>query len=215
MFGTIVLLLVVGTVLYLLYMNDKLNVNSLNQSSEQSGDSMDSLNANPRNGTVTLSPSKIKQVRLAHGDNNFSKIAVAESSIPYDQLVSHGDKLGANTVFLGVLESPLSGVDVANRQTANCTVRKFKNLFVVFKGVEFTEIDNSNIMVRYEAGNMVYALIDASNATIPELLRDVSYPIVVLTNNSSAQLVLKEWGYTQVNNAATLFVKNEKSFRLQ
>lgn len=215
MLGTIVLLLVVGTVLYLLYLNDKLNVNSLNESSGQSGDSSESMQVNGRDGSVTLSQSKIKQVRLAHGENNFTKIAVTESPIAYDQIILQGDKLGANTVFLGVLDTPLNGVNVANRQTANYTVRKFKNLFIVFKGIEFTEIDNNNIMVRYEADNMVYALIDASNATIPELLRDVSYPIVVLTNNSSAQLVLKEWGYTQINNGATLFVKNEKSFRLQ
>lgn len=215
MLGTIVLLLVIGTVLYLLYINEKLNANSLNESSGQSGDSMDSLNVNPDGKSVTLNASKVKQVRLTHGDNNFSKIAVTESPVQYDQIVDHGDKLGANTVFLGVLESALNGLNVANRQTNNCTVRKFKNMFVVFKGVEFSEIDSTTVMVRYEANNLVYALVDATNATIPDLLRDVSYPIVVLTNNSSAQLVLKEWGYTQINNAGTLFAKNEKSFRIQ
>jgi hypothetical protein len=214
MLGTIVLLLVIGAVLYLLYINEKLNANSLNESSGQSGDSSESLNVKP-NGEVVMSSAKVKQVRLAHGENSFSKIAVTESPIQYDRVVEHGDRFDANTVFLGVLESALSGVNVANRQTANSTVRKFKNMFIVFKGVEFAEIDNTTTMIRYEANNMVYALVDASNATVPDVLRDVSYPIVVLTNNSSAQLVLKEWGYTQVNNAGTLFVKNEKSFRIQ
>jgi hypothetical protein len=214
MFGAIVLLLVIGAVLYLLYSNDKLNADSLNNSSEQSGDSMNSLQDERTNTARTFS-SRVKNVRLAHGDNNFSKLTVTEAPISYDQAVSHADRLGANTVFLGVLDQPLGGVPVGNRQTANSTIKQFKNLFILFKGVDFVEIDNNNLMVRYEVGNLVYALIDASNATLPDMLRDVSYPIVVLTNNSSAQLVLKEWGFTQVNSSGTLFVKNEKSFRLQ
>ncbi|AAS82657.1 ORF81 [Agrotis segetum granulovirus] len=217
MFGAIVLLLVIGAVLYLLYSNDKLNGDSINNSSDQSGDSMDSLQVEKQNANNvrTISPNRVKNVRLAHGDNLFSKLTVTEAPISYDQAVNHGDRLGANTVFLGVLDQPLGGLPNLNRQTANVTIKQFKNLFIMFKGLDFVEIDNNNLMVRYEVGSLVYALIDASNATLPDLLRDVNYPIVVLTNNSSAQLVLKEWGYTQINNSGTLFVKNEKSFRLQ
>lgn len=217
MLGALVLLLVIGAVLYLLYVNDKLNANSLNESSAQSGGSSgDSVQFTPDGrANVRMGGPRIKNVRISHGDNGISKISVTEAPVRFEHLVEHGDRLGFNTVFLGVLESQLSGLDVPNRNTANLTVRRFKNLFVAFKGVDFSEIDNNNLMVRYEADGLVYALIDASNSTLPELLRDVSYPIAVLTNNSSAQLVLKEWGYTQVNDSATLFVKNEKSFRIQ
>ncbi|APO13962.1 ODV-E25 [Plodia interpunctella granulovirus] len=209
MLGTIVLLLVIGAVLYLLWANDKLNANSLNESSGG-----DSIQFTPDGrAAVRFNNSRVTNVRISHSENNISKVSVSETPVRYDQLVEQGDRVGANTVFLGVLEN--SGSDTNNRSTPNFMIKKFKNLFIVFKGLEFTEMDSNNLMVRYETNNMVYALIDASNSTLPELLRDVSYPIVVLTNNSSAQLVLKEWGYTQINNSGTLFVKNEKSFRLQ
>nr|AGS18836.1 odv-e25 [Pieris rapae granulovirus] len=214
MWGTIVLLLVIGAVLYLLWVNDKLNSNSINQNSNDS--SGDSLQFTPDGRVnVNFSNSKLKNVRISHGENDFSKVGVLESPVRYDQIVEQGDRLGANTVFLGVLEAPLNGVNQTNRSTNNFVIKKFKNLFIVFKGVDYNEIDNNNLMVRYESNNMIYALVDASNSSLPELLKDVDYPICVLTNNSSAQLVLKEWGYTQINDSGTLFVKNEKSFRLQ
>ncbi|QOD40045.1 odv-e25 [Matsumuraeses phaseoli granulovirus] len=215
MLGTIVLLLVIGAVLYLLWVNDKLNANSLNESSNQSGGESIQFTPDGRANVRLNGNIKTKNVRISHGDNYFSKISVPESPVRYEQLIENGDRIGANTVYLGVLDAPLNGPNVPDRSTSNFTIKKFKNLFIVFKGVGFNEIDSNNLMVRYEANKMVYALIDASNSTLPELLRDVSYPICVLTNNSSAQLVLKEWGYTQVNDSATLFVKNEKSFRLQ
>ncbi|ABQ52024.1 odv-e25 [Spodoptera litura granulovirus] len=217
MLGTIVLLLVIGAVLYLLFVNDKLNANSLNDSSQRSTDSSgDSIQFN-ENGqaSVRMGPNRSKNVRIAHGDNSVSKITVTEKPIQYNNIIENGDKLGANTVYLGVLEGPIEGIKSDNRYTSNFIIRKFKNMFIVFKGVDFTEIDNNSVMVRYEANKMVYALLDATNSTLPDMLRDVSYPIVILTNNSSAQLILKEWGYNQVNDSATLFVKNEKSFRLQ
>ncbi|ABC61206.1 ODV-E25 [Choristoneura occidentalis granulovirus] len=212
MLGTIVLLLVIGAVLYLLWVNDKLNTNSLNDSSGQSGDSIQFTPEGRAN--VRFNNTKVKNVRIAHGDNEISKVSVAEAPIRYEQIVDQGEGLGHNTVFMGVLNAPLNGINVEHRATNNVTIKKFKNLFIVFKGIQFSEIDSNNLMVRYEANKMVYALIDASNSTIPELLRDVNYPICVLSNNSSAQLVLKEWGYTQINDNATLFVKNEKSFRI-
>jgi hypothetical protein len=46
-------------------------------------------------------------------------------------------------------------------------------------------------------------------------LREASYPIIVFTANANVQLKLKEWNYTQLNESGTLFLKNEKSFRLQ
>ncbi|AAK70751.1 ORF91 ODV-E25 [Cydia pomonella granulovirus] len=213
MLGTIVLLLVIGAVLYLLWVNDKLNANSINESSGSSGDSIQFTPDGRAN--VRFNNARVKNVRISHGDNNFSKVSVTESPVRYEQIIEQGDRIGANTVFMGVVDEPLSGVNAAHRASNNFVIKKFKNLFIVFKGVEYSEIDSNNLMVRYESNKMVYALIDASNSTLPELLRDVSYPICVLTNNSSAQLVLKEWGYTQINDSATLFVKNEKSFRLQ
>ncbi|AIS92083.1 ODV-E25 [Erinnyis ello granulovirus] len=213
MLGTIVLLLVIGAVLYVLWINDKLNTNSLNNSFGQSSDSIQFTQDGRAN--VRLSNAKVKNVRVSHGESDFSKLSVGETAMRYDQIIEQGDRLGANTVFLGVLDAPLNGTKVDSRTTNNFTVKHFKNLFIVFKGVPFTEIDSNTLMVRYEANNMVYALIDASNSTLPELLKDVNYPICVLSNNSSAQLVLKEWGYTQINDSATVFVKNEKSFRLQ
>ncbi|UYE99059.1 MAG: odv-e25 [Betabaculovirus sp.] len=213
MLGTIVLLLVIGAVLYILWVNDKLNTNSLNDSFGQSSDSVQFTNDGRAN--VRFSNAKVKNVRISHGEAEISKVCVGETPMRYEQIVEQGDRVGANTVFLGVLDAPLNGKQFDARITSNFTVKHFKNLFIVFKGVPFTEFDSNTLMVRYESNNMVYALIDASNSTLPELLKDVSYPICVLSNNSSAQLVLKEWGYTQVNDSATLFVKNEKSFRLQ
>ncbi|AAG27372.1 PxORF74 peptide [Plutella xylostella granulovirus] len=212
MLGTIVLLLVIGAVLYLLYVNEKINVNSINESSGNStGDSIQ-FNENGE-AKIRMGSGKVKDVRISYGDNKISKITVADTPVNHNSIVEHGDKVGANTVFLGVTDTPLSSTPLHSANLANFTMKKFKNLFIAFKGVDYTSIDSNNIMVRYEANDMVYALVDATNSTIPELLREVNYPIVVLTNNSSAQLVLKEWGYTQINDSATLFVKNEKSFR--
>ncbi|AJK91746.1 odv-e25 [Spodoptera frugiperda granulovirus] len=218
MLGTIVLLLVIGAVLYLLWVNDKLNANSLTDSSEQSTTSTnESLNLRDDKANLRLGGHpKTRNMRVAHGENNISKVTVTETPLDYAGIIESGNKAVANTVFLGILQN---GLDSANeamsaRQTSNFNVRQFKNMFIVFKGVDFNEIDNNSSMVRYESNKMVYALVDASNSVLPDLLRDVSYPIVVLVNNSSAQLVMKEWGYTQVNDSATLFVKNEKSFRL-
>ncbi|AQQ80360.1 ODV-E25 [Betabaculovirus altermyunipunctae] len=216
MLGTIVLLLVIGAVLYLLYVNDKLNANSLNESSNQSTVSMnDSLNLTDDKANVRIGGQpRVKTMRVAHGDTSISKVTVAENPLDFAGIIDNGNKAGANTVFLGILQNGLDGnANAASRQTSNFNVRQFKNMFIVFKGVEFSEIDATNFMLRFESNKMVYALVDASNSTLPELLRDVSYPIVVLVNNSSAQLILKEWGYTQINDSATLFVRNEKSFR--
>ncbi|AKN80807.1 ODV-E25 [Diatraea saccharalis granulovirus] len=212
MLGTIVLLLVIGAVLYLLWANDKLNTNSLNDSQS------DSLQFRGEDKTTfTNNNTKLKNVRIAHGEKNFSKVSVLETPTRYEQIVEKGDRVGANSVFLGILESPFGGVDEQQQRTTNnLVIKRFKNMFIVFKGIKYYEIDNNPLMVRYETEDkMVFALIDASNNTIPELLRDVSYPICVLSNNPSTQLVLKEWGFTQINDAATLFVKNENSFRLQ
>jgi len=212
MLGTIVLLLVIGAVLYLLWANDKLNTNSLNESSGQS----DSMQFHGDDNKLSFDSKKAKSVRIAHGNNNFSKVIVLESPTRYDQIVERGDRVDANTVFMGLLEAPFGGVEQLNRTTNNFVIKQFKNMFIVFKGLKHVEIDSNGLMVRFEGEDkMVYVMIDASNSTIPELLRDVHYPICVLTNNPSSQLVLKEWGYTQVNDAGTLFVKNEKSFRIQ
>lgn len=213
MLGTIVLLLVIGAVLYLLWVNDKLNANSLNESSQSSGDSVQFTPDGRAN--VRFGSTRVKSVRISHGDNEFSKVSIYESPVRYDYIIEQSDRISPNTVIMGVLDEQMNGVNQNQRSTNNFIVKKFKNLFIIFKGVEFAEIDSNNLMVRYECNKMVYALVDASNSTLPELLRDVSYPICVLTNNSSAQLVLKEWGYTQINDNATLFVKNEKSFRIQ
>ncbi|AKR17517.1 ODV-E25 [Mocis latipes granulovirus] len=218
MLGTIVLLLVIGAVLYLLYINDKLNTNSLTTSSEQlTTSSNDSLNLRDENANVRIGGQpKVKNMRISYGESNIGKVTVAETPLDYAGIIDNGNKTAANTVFLGILQNGLDGNNSnfgSSRQTSNFSVRQFKNMFIVFKGVEFSEIDSNNYMLRFESNKMVYALVDASNSTLPELFRDVSYPIVVLINNSSAQLVMKEWGYTQVNDSATLFVKNEKSFR--
>ncbi|AEB00364.1 odv-e25 [Clostera anachoreta granulovirus] len=211
MLGTIVMLLVIGVILYLLWINDKINVNSLNESSGQSGDS---IQFTPDGAsTVRVNGAKVKNVRIAH-DDNFSKVSVIESPVGYEQIVDFGDDAGHNTVILGTLDSVTNGATVPERITSNLTIRRFKNMFVIFKGVNYRLRESNNLMEIYEANNMIYALVDASNSTIPEYLKMVTTPICVLINNSSAQLVLKEWNFTQVNNSATLFVKNEKSFRL-
>ncbi|AMF83825.1 odv-e25 [Cnaphalocrocis medinalis granulovirus] len=214
MFGSIILLLIVGAVLYLLWVNNKLNANSLNESFGQSSDSVQfdpDGRANVRFGSV--GNVKTKNIRIAYGHNDQCKLTIFETPVSHDQIIEIGDRAGANDILLGMTTSNII-VDT-ERISNNITIKKFKNLFIVFKSVNYTEIDNNNLMVRYEADNMVYALIDASNSTLPELLKDVSYPICVIINNSSAQLVLKEWGYTQLNDSGTVFIKNETSFRIR
>lgn len=220
MIGTIVFLLLVLAVLYYLWSNDKLNANSMNQSSPSFTQTSDSIQPNETTGqyNVKFNSPKVKSLRIAYNDNSIAKISVSENPLAYSDVIDLGNRtVGTNTVFLGVLSdttAPSGSQTNVNRATANFTIKQFKNLFIVFKGVEHSEIKVTANMARYEAEGMVFCLIDSSSNSAPDL-RDVSYPIIVLSNNANVQLKLKEWNYTQINDAGTVFLKNEKSFRLQ
>nr|AOL57087.1 odv-e25 [Chrysodeixis includens nucleopolyhedrovirus]AOL57228.1 odv-e25 [Chrysodeixis includens nucleopolyhedrovirus]QGW49216.1 ODV-E25 [Chrysodeixis includens nucleopolyhedrovirus]QGW49356.1 ODV-E25 [Chrysodeixis includens nucleopolyhedrovirus]QGW49496.1 ODV-E25 [Chrysodeixis includens nucleopolyhedrovirus] len=220
MIGTLVLIIIVLAVLYFLFVNNKLNMNSINESSPSLADSSNSLQADPQTGqlSVKFNSPKIKSLRVLHGENKISKIYVSERPLTYNEIIDEGNRsVGTNCVFVGtLLDTPSSATSAAapTRTTTNFDVKQFKNVFIVFKNLESSKIKESTNMTRYEAEGMVYCLIDSTTTTVPDL-RDVSYPIVVYTTNANVQLKLKEWDYTQLNDAGTLFLKNEKSFRLQ
>nr|AMO27950.1 ODV-E25 [Lymantria dispar multiple nucleopolyhedrovirus]AMO65585.1 ODV-E25 [Lymantria dispar multiple nucleopolyhedrovirus]AWJ76710.1 odv-e25 [Lymantria dispar multiple nucleopolyhedrovirus] len=217
MIGVVVLILVVLAVLYFLSVNNKLNLNSLNDSSPSVGQSSDSVQTDPATGqfSVKFNSPRIKSLRILHGDNRISKVCVAERPLAHTEIVDEGNRnVGTNCVFLGTISDAAGTSSAANRTTANFEIKQFKNTFIVFKNLECNKIKENNNMVRYESEGMVYCLIDASASPVPDL-REVSYPIVVYTAGPNVQLKLKEWDYVQVNDAGTLFVKNEKSFRLQ
>ncbi|ADD73801.1 ODV-E25 [Lymantria xylina nucleopolyhedrovirus] len=217
MIGVVVLILVVLAVLYFLSANNKLNLNSLNDSSPSVGQSSDSVQTDPATGqlAVKFNSPRVKSLRILHGDNRISKVCVAERPLAYTEIVDEGNRnVGANCVFIGTISDAAGTSAAANRTTANFEIKQFKNTFIVFKNLESNKIKENNNMVRYESEGMVYCLIDAAASPVPDL-REVSYPIVVYTTGPNVQLKLKEWDYVQVNDAGTLFVKNEKSFRLQ
>lgn len=216
MIGTIVFIIIVLALLYYLYTADKLNFASINESSPSFNDSSDSLRTDETTGATSIkfnSP-KIKSLRVLHGENKISKIYVAERPLTFNDIINEGNKsVGTNCVFVGtLLETPQGST--TNRMTGNFDIKQFKNMFIVFKNLDSNKIKESVNMTRYEADGMVYCLIDSSTTTVPDL-RDASYPITVYTTNANVQLKLKEWDYTQINDAGTLFIKNEKSFRLQ
>nr|ANW12253.1 ac94 [Malacosoma sp. alphabaculovirus] len=228
MIGTIILILIVLVVLYFLYVNNKLNFNSIAESSPSMNQSSDSLNVDPQTKqlSVKFNSPKIKSIRVLHGENSISKVFVAEKPLSYNEIIEEGNRsIGTNSVFMGVLSEPSptatmaaatagSSSATANRVTPNFDIKQFKNMFIIFKNIDSSKIKESLNMVRYEADGMVYCLIDATTSTVPDL-REASYPIIVYTANVNVQLKLKEWNYTQLNEAGTLFLKNEKSFRLQ
>ncbi|AKN80586.1 ODV-E25 [Perigonia lusca single nucleopolyhedrovirus] len=231
MIGVIVLILIVLVVLYFLSINNKLNFNSLNDSSPSLGQSSESVQINPTTGQYSVklnSNPRIKSMRVLHGDNKISKVYVAERALTYNEVIDEGNRsLGTNCVFIGTLSDSVSVTNAsapasntatattsANRITPNFEIKQFKNMFIIFKNLEASKIKENINMVRYESEGMVYCLIDANTSTVPDL-RDVSYPIVVYTTNTNVQLKLKEWDYAQINDSATTFIKNEKSFRLQ
>jgi Occlusion-derived virus envelope protein E25 len=217
MIGTIVFIIIVLAVLYFLYTTNKLNFNSLNESSPGLNDSSGSLKIDNETGATTIkfnSP-KIKSLRVLHGDNKIGKIYVAERPLTYNDIIDEGNKsVGTNCVFVGTLLETAQASSAPNRVTNNFDIKQFKNMFIVFKGLDSNKIKESVNMIRYEADGMVYCLIDSTTTSVPDL-RDASYPITVYTTNANVQLKLKEWDYTQINDAGTLFIKNEKSFRLQ
>nr|ADV91306.1 odv-e25 [Spodoptera frugiperda multiple nucleopolyhedrovirus]AFH59017.1 odv-e25 [Spodoptera frugiperda multiple nucleopolyhedrovirus] len=216
MIGTIVVILIVLALLYYLWTNNKLNMNSINESSPSLNDSSGSITVN-ENGTTTLkfNNAKIKSLRVLHGENKISKIYVAERPLTYTDIVEEGNKsVGTNCVFLGTLQETAQSSSASNRVAANFDIKQFKNMFIVFKNLDSNKIKESANMARFEADGMVYCLIDSTTTSVPDL-RDASYPITVYTTNANVQLKLREWDYTQINDAGTLFIKNEKSFRLQ
>nr|UPO71208.1 orf81 [Trichoplusia ni single nucleopolyhedrovirus] len=220
MIGTLVLIIIVLAVLYFLFINNKLNMNSINESSPSLADSSNSLQTDPQTGqlSVKFNSPRIKSLRVLHGENKISKIYVSEKPLTYNEIIDEGNRsVGTNCVFVGTLldtSSSTTNATTPTRTTTNFDVKQFKNVFIVFKNLESSKIKESANMTRYEADGMVYCLIDSTTTTVPDL-RDVSYPIVVYTTNANVQLKLKEWDYTQLNDAGTLFLKNEKSFRLQ
>ena len=216
MIGTLVVIVIVLALLYYLWVNNKLNMNSINESSPSLADSSNSVQVNEAGTTtIKLNNARIKSLRVLHGENKISKIYVAERPLSYGEIVDEGNKsVGTNCVFLGTLQETAQASSAPNRISGNFDIKQFKNMFIVFKNLESTKIKESVNMCRFEADGMVYCLIDSTTTSVPDL-RDASYPITVYTTNANVQLKLTEWDYTQINDAGTLFIKNEKSFRLQ
>ncbi|AIZ48634.1 odv-e25 [Agrotis segetum nucleopolyhedrovirus B] len=217
MIGTIVFILIIIALLYYLYTNNKITMNSINDSSPSLNDSSESVRVDENTGSTTIkfNNARIKSLRVLHGDNKISKIYVAERPLTYNEIIEEGNKsVGTNCVFVGTLQEIAQASSAPNRMTGNFDIKQFKNMFIVFKNLDSSRIKESVNMCRFEADGMVYCLIDATTTSVPDL-RDASYPITVYTTNANVQLKLKEWDYTQINDAGTLFIKNEKSFRLQ
>lgn len=226
MIWAIVVVLMVLALLYFLNLNNKLNINSLTDSSPSLGQSSDSVQVDERTGqmSVKFNSPKIKSLRVLHGDNKISKIYVAERPLSYNEIIEEGNRsITNNCVFLGTLSdtpataSTSTGVgnsDSTARLTSVFEIKQFKNTFIVFKSVDTSKIKETSNMVRYESEGMVYCLVDASATSVAEL-QQVSYPIVVYTTSAAAQLKLAEYNYQQVNDAGTMFIKNQKSFRIQ
>lgn len=224
MIGWIILIIIVIAVLYFLTVNNKINMNSLTESSPSIGRTSDSVQTDPQTGqfTVKFNAPKIKSLRILHGENKISKVFVAERPLTLTEIISESNRsIGTNCVFIGTVnEIANSGAGGAaataapNATSSSVDIKQFKNTFIIFKNLEFNKIKENVNMVRYESEGMVYCLIDANSTIVPDL-REVSYPITVYTTNPTVQLKLKEWDYAQVNDSGTLFIKNEKSFRVQ
>lgn len=220
------LILIVLAVLYFLVINNKINMNSINDSSPSLAQSSESIQTDPATNQlmVKFNNPKVKSLRVLYGDNKISKIYVAERPLTYSEIIDEGNRaIGTNCVFVGTLNesSPTSNISngtaggaTASRTTANFDIKQFKNMFIVFKNLDSSKIKENINMVRYESESMVYCLIDPNTTTVPDI-KDASYPIIVYTTNVNVQLKLKEWDYAQINDSGTLFLKNEKSFRVQ
>ncbi|QHB21744.1 ODV-e25 [Artaxa digramma nucleopolyhedrovirus] len=231
MIGVIVFILVILAVLYFLSVNNKLNSQSLNESSPSVTDSSDSVQIDPQTGqySVKLNNPKIKSLRVSYdsnGGNKISKIYVAERPLTYSEIIDEGNRsVGTNCVFVGTLldngsvaangsSGSSSSSATTTRTTTNFDVKQYKNIFIVFKNLDASKTKESVNMVRYDSEGMSYFLIDPVTSTVPDI-RDVSYPVTVYTTNLTVQQKLIEWNYVQVNESSTLFIKNQKSFRLQ
>ncbi|AKR17311.1 ODV-E25 [Urbanus proteus nucleopolyhedrovirus] len=232
MISGIVLIIIILAILYFLYVNNKLNLDSFNESSPNLSQNSDSLQMDQAGQfSVKLKNSKIKSLRILHGENKMSKIYVSERPLTFAEIIDEGNRMiGTNCVFVGTLTDPAivsqntvnnistsassTSSQVVIRSTANFDIKQFKNIFIVFKNLEHNKIKETINVLRYEADGMVYFFVDNNANNINEL-REVSYPVVVYTNNVNAQLKLNEWDYTQINENATLFIKNAKSFRIQ
>nr|WUR10758.1 ODV-E25 [Calliteara abietis nucleopolyhedrovirus] len=231
MIGAIVLILVVLAVLYFLSVNNKLNLQSLTDSSPSVTDSSDSIQQDPQTGqySVKLNNAKIKSLRITYDNNGnkISKVFVAERPLTYGEIIDEGNRsVGTNSVFIGTLldgqaaaTSVISGAggagtSTSSRTTANFDIKQYKNVFIVFKNLDALKTKEGVNMVRYESDGMSYFLIDPTTTAVPDI-RDVSYPVTVYTTNSAVQQKLNEWNYVQVNENGTLYIKNHKSFRIQ
>ncbi|AIU41317.1 odv-e25 [Sucra jujuba nucleopolyhedrovirus] len=223
MIGVIVLILIILAVLYFLAVNNKLNSPSLTDSSPSMNDSSESVQIDPQTGQyqVKLNNARIKSMRVnydaGNGSSKISKVFVAERPLTYNEIVEEGNRaIGNNCVFVGtILENTATGTAAtATRTTTNFDVKQFKNIFIIFKNLEATKIKETVNMVRYESEGMSYFFIDPSTTSVPEI-RDVSYPVTVYTTSPTVQQKLVEWGYIQINDAGSLFLKNHRSFRIQ
>ncbi|ADB84422.1 Odv-e25 [Apocheima cinerarium nucleopolyhedrovirus] len=179
--------------------------------------------------SLKLNNARIKSLRITYdsangGGTKISKVFVAERPLTYNEIVDEGNRsVGTNCVFLGtVLDNATAGTSssatpsssTTNRTTTNFDVKQYKNIFVVFKNLDVVKKNETVNTVRYESEGMSYLLIDSSATVVPEL-REINYPVTVYTTNAMAQQKLIEFNYVQVNDNATLFIKNHRNFRVQ
>ncbi|ANF29699.1 odv-e25 [Catopsilia pomona nucleopolyhedrovirus] len=227
-----ILLIVVLLVVVYLWWAGKLNVQSLNESSPSFGQSSDSVQVDPETNqlNVKLNSGRVSYVRIAHNDNKFSQVYVADKPLSFNEIVDEGkNRVGTNCVFVGTvfdsgLRLPRSSTSTAStstnvlttKTTANFDIKEYKSMFIVFKNTTPTKITDDDIMMRLEVDNLTVCLIDVNTPLSERELRDLrklTSPVLVYTKNATAQQLLLEYGFTPINSDQSAYLKNQKSYR--
>lgn len=213
MLGTVIIVLVVAVVLYYLYINDKLNFTSLNNS--ESGQSAQSSAVEAQTGTIrTRFGGPVgRQIRVAHGDNQITSIHVVDAPVSFHDAVDYGTrKVGASSVFVGRLTSDSGADSRRDHVSGNLTLKRFANSFIVFKNLKFETVATNNAMHRFETEGLTLVMTEPAVITAFDALRDPSYPLVVHAADTPLRERLESWGYRQLSD--TLYAKNINSHRV-
>ncbi|AVA31149.1 odv-e25 [Oxyplax ochracea nucleopolyhedrovirus] len=221
-----VAIVIILAVLVYLWWAGKLNLNSINDSSPSLTQSSDSVQVDPETNQLTakLNNHRVSYVRIAHGDNKFSQIHVADKPLSLNEIVNDGkNRIGTNCLFLGtILDGTRStaGTSTSNvlvtKTTANFDVKEYKSMFMVFKNLTPVKMVEDETMLRFEIDGLTVCLIDVNTPLSEREVRDlrkITHPVLVYTKNLAAQQLLSEYGYTIINADQSAYLKNHKSYR--
>lgn len=225
----VALFIILAVVVYLWWAG-KLNINSITDSSPSLAQSSDSIQVDPATNqlNVKLNNNRVSYMRIAHNDNKFSQVYIADKPLSFNEIIEEGkNKVGTNCVFVGTVldsgvRSPRSSTAstsnnvLTTKTAANFDVKEYKSMFLVFKNTTPTKLTDDEIMLRFEVENMTVCLIDANTPLSERELRDLrktTNPILVYTKNLAAQQLLLEYGYTLINSDQSAYLKNHKSYR--